>query len=186
MHGNKYWPYATLSLAHAYLWNGDADKSFKMLRWTLDNQTAPGVYAWSEVVNPKNMRFGGGDMPHGWGAAEYILLLRDMLVRDDGVNITLLSGVPKEWLCGGKVIKVDGAPVRGGKIGFEVLGSLDKGRVELHILPSTRLFKPVEVHLPVGGIKVMSDRGQAVKTTGDTIVLPSGTRRAIITVSTGH
>jgi hypothetical protein len=47
-------------------------------------------------------------------------LLRNLLVRDDGNGVDLLSGVSPAWLRAGDHIAVRDAPIHGGEISFRV------------------------------------------------------------------
>jgi hypothetical protein len=63
-----------------------------------------------------------GDIPHGWAAAEFTLLLRDMLFfeanEDEDPHIYLAPGIVPRWLDDGQAVvclrRTDGArcPVR--------------------------------------------------------------------------
>ena len=64
-----------------------------------------------------------GDIPHGWAAAEFNLLLRDILFfeagEDDDPHIYLAPGVMPHWVRDGERVAVDGAPtVFGGPFGY--------------------------------------------------------------------
>jgi hypothetical protein len=48
--------------------------------------------------------------PHGWFAAEYVELLRNMLVREDGPALDLMSALPPAWLAAGRHVGVLNAP----------------------------------------------------------------------------
>ena len=48
--------------------------------------------------------------PHGWFAAEYVALLRNMLVREQGNDVYLMSALSPAWLRPGKRISVARAP----------------------------------------------------------------------------
>ncbi len=50
--------------------------------------------------------------PHGWFAAELVALLRNMLVRESGAGLELLSAVPSRWLVPGRPTVVRGAPTK--------------------------------------------------------------------------
>lgn len=56
----------------------------------------------------------GGTVPHLWAAALYVTTLRNMLVREEGRDIHLLSAVPAAWLEPGKKISFENAPTRFG------------------------------------------------------------------------
>ncbi len=54
--------------------------------------------------------------PNGWWAAEYVTLLRNMLVREDGSDLVLLSAVPPAWLRGRRPLVVRRAPTLRGRV----------------------------------------------------------------------
>ncbi len=56
--------------------------------------------------------------PHGWFAAEYVTLLRNMLVRDDGGRLTLMSALSPEWVGHGRAVSVAKAPTTFGRVSF--------------------------------------------------------------------
>jgi hypothetical protein len=82
-------------------------------------------------------------LPHGWWAAEYVALLRNMLVRESGTkDVRLLSAVPAQWLAPGKRIAVAGAPTARGPVTFAVRGTLTGAVVtwRTRLAPGTRLL----------------------------------------------
>jgi hypothetical protein len=54
--------------------------------------------------------------PHATYSAELVTLIRNMLVRDDGRQVDLLSALPTAWLEPGKVTAVTGAPTTLGPV----------------------------------------------------------------------
>jgi hypothetical protein len=56
--------------------------------------------------------------PHGWFAAEYVQLLRNMLVREHGDGIALMSALSRAWLEPGESVSVRDAPTTFGKVSF--------------------------------------------------------------------
>jgi hypothetical protein len=54
--------------------------------------------------------------PHGTYSAELVTLIRNMLVRDDGQRISLLSALPGDWLKPGAVTAVTRAPTTLGPV----------------------------------------------------------------------
>lgn len=60
-----------------------------------------------------------GDGDHGWAAAEYLSLLRQILVREVPDGLELCSGVPREWLSKGG-IRLGGATTEHGRLDLEV------------------------------------------------------------------
>ncbi len=96
--------------------------------------------------------------PHGWWAAEYVVLLRNMLVREQGTNaVRLLSAVPGQWLRPGRRISVVGAPTRRGPVSFWIRGTSDGGLVTWR----TRLQRGTKLLLtvPGGGLRAVTLHG---------------------------
>lgn len=58
--------------------------------------------------------------PHGWYAAEYVALLRNMLVREDGGRIVLGSALSPAWLRPGRSVRVRAAPTPAGRVSFSL------------------------------------------------------------------
>ena len=57
-------------------------------------------------------------VPHGWWAAEYVTLLRNMLVREEGNGVVLMSALSPSWLKAGQVVGVSDAPTTFGTVAF--------------------------------------------------------------------
>jgi hypothetical protein len=89
---------------------------------------------WEYSIRPWGDRdFSGNLAPHGWFAAEYRNLLRNMMVREEGSTLHLLSAVSPDWIAPGKTIKVQNASTYFGKIGFELhLVSDSEANLEIH------------------------------------------------------
>jgi hypothetical protein len=58
--------------------------------------------------------------PHGWFAAEYVALLRNMLVREDGRGLVLMSALSPSWLQPGDPVAVRSAPTTRGRVSFRL------------------------------------------------------------------
>jgi hypothetical protein len=86
--------------------------------------------------------------PHGWFAAEYRTLLRNMLVREEGDQLHLLSVLSPEWIGSGKTIVVTQAPTYFGTVAYTLDQPAD-GEAVLHLNTAfTRAPKQILVHLP--------------------------------------
>jgi hypothetical protein len=84
--------------------------------------------------------------PHGWWAAEYVALLRNMLVREQGASdVRLLSAVPAQWLRPGRRISITGAPTKRGRVSLWVRGVKGGARVvwRTRLQAGTRLLLTV-------------------------------------------
>lgn len=104
--------------------------------------------------------------PHGWFAAEYAMLVRNMLIREDGDELVLMSAISPAWLKPGEAIAVHDAPTTFGKVDFTLRPTDAGARLEWHadVPEGTRIKWP----LPEWASDVKADGLR-----GDTIVLPS-------------
>jgi hypothetical protein len=103
------WTYFEAGQAHNLVLLGHRERAWVTIRHFLDESTAPGLYTQHEGIGDENsslqwQRSRGWDdiphvTPHGWTAAEFLLLLRDCLLREtpDGA-LVVGSGIPAEWL----------------------------------------------------------------------------------------
>jgi hypothetical protein len=77
---------------------------------------------WETGIHPYGSRSVDDNMsPHGWWAAEYVTLLRNMLVREDGERLMLGSALPAAWLRPGRRIGVRRAPSAFGSVSWTLL-----------------------------------------------------------------
>lgn len=135
---NFFWGY-NVKLAHPLIYLGMEKTALKNIEWSLRHQSCPG--GWMEAmpsrINKKGLREinknGGivGDVPHGWSAAHYVLLLRDMLLREEGQKLILCSCIPGPWLGDGKCIEIKKAPTYFGELGYRIESRLKKGYIKL-------------------------------------------------------
>jgi len=95
----------------------------------------------------KTRDFGMNLAPHGWFAAEYRTLLRNMVVREEGKNLHLLSAVSPEWIRPGETILVENAPTDFGTVSFKLVCQKRKAVLTLdsdfHYQPDS-----IILHLP--------------------------------------
>ena len=131
-----YGAYLTLQLAHAFLLIGDVARMDQCLTWAIGDAAYATVSqvggperdqvvqgAWNEQhCYPIATDFAFvpgrwwymGDIPHGWAAAEFNLLLRDICFfeadEDGSPHIYIAPGVPPHWLAGNGAITISNAP----------------------------------------------------------------------------
>ncbi|MFL5842183.1 MAG: hypothetical protein ACJ77Z_17180, partial [Thermoleophilaceae bacterium] len=106
--------------------------------------------------------------PHGWFAAEYVTLLRNMLVRERPDGIALMSALSPQWLRPGEAVSVHDAPTTFGKVSFTLRPTDDGARLEWHadVPEGTSLHWP----LPAFAHDVKAD---GIEKDGHTILLPA-------------
>jgi hypothetical protein len=108
--------------------------------------------------------------PHGWFAAEYVTLLRNMLVRERPDGIALMSALSPAWLKPGESVSVHDAPTAYGKLSFTLRPTDDGARLEWHAdVPEGT---PIHWPLPAFAKDVQSDN---LEKDGRTVLLPART-----------
>jgi len=93
---NGIWNYAASFYAHAHLWLGHSKKAAATL-YAFANHACP-LLCWREEQNPRgNPENYVGDMPHNWASAEFIRLIRHLLILERGRDLHLLPAMPAAW-----------------------------------------------------------------------------------------
>lgn len=184
-YGSNDWPYAGLSLAHAFYRLGMVDRTWQMLQWALDHQTAPGLYSWCESVDPQQFAYRSGDCPHSWMAAEIVLLVRDVLVREDGTRLHL-GPYPADWLPPGGAVVAKRFPTRFGSVSYTLRRAADGRSLDLTLSGSSGPDGYV-VSLPASlPLRAVTADGHPVPLVNPTEVrLPPGTRQATFVLKHG-
>lgn len=111
-------------------------------------------------INPwSNRDFRANLTPHGWFAAKYRNMLRNMLVREREDTLHLLSVISPAWAKPGQAISVKNAPTRFGPVSFDV--RFKKNGMVLRFQPRfTRPPSMVAVHLPYFVSGAVADKGK--------------------------
>lgn len=107
--------YLTLQLAFVELACGD-HRALDRLEWMLSAATP--TFTWPEAIHP--LLGGGcmGDGHHGWAAADFLSLVRAMLLREVDDEIALCSMLPTAWR--GRDLAVERAPTHHGLVSFSL------------------------------------------------------------------
>lgn len=119
--------------------------------------------------------------PHGWFAAEFRTMLRNMMVREDGRQMHLLSVMSPEWMGAGKTIRVERAPTEFGEVGF-TLTQPDAGSAVIDLQTQWR-EKPdaLVLHLPwFADLKSVTVDGKTVRPQNGAVTLPASARQVRI------
>ncbi len=89
--------YLTLHVAQVLLRAGDT-RFFAAVKATA--QLASPTGQWPEAIHPQTKGGCMGDGQHIWATAEWVLMIRNMFVREEESTKTLIlcSGIPQEWL----------------------------------------------------------------------------------------
>jgi len=88
-------PYLTLHIAQVLLRSGDLRHQQVMQVIT---ELASSTGQWPEAVHPTTKGGCMGDGQHVWAAAEWLLMVRNSFVREEGLDrLVLCSGLPQAW-----------------------------------------------------------------------------------------
>ena len=140
--------YLTLHVAQVLLRAGDARYLQLMDRVA---ELASPTGQWPEAIHPRTLGGCMGDGQHVWAAAEWILMIRNCFVREEGEGLVLCSGVPLRWLQSGRPVTFGPAPTSFGTV-FIILrpaGDNDRRRVDINWQGSWHAAPPaIKVCLP--------------------------------------
>jgi hypothetical protein len=129
------------------------------------------------AIRPWGTRdFGLNLSPHGWFAAKFRAALRNMLVREQGDDLHLLSVTSPEWFKAGDSISVERAPTNFGQVAFTLKVS-DDSHASLDLTANFRVApKRVILHAPwFLTITEITADGKPLKP-GSEVLVPTGTR----------
>ncbi len=119
-------PYLTLHIAQVLLRAGDAAAPELMRRV---GALASPTGQWPEAVHPRTLGGCMGDGQHVWAAAEWVLMLRNCLLREEGDGLVLGGGVPEDWLAAGRAVRFGPAPTAFGPVTLTIEADGDAARV---------------------------------------------------------
>jgi len=146
------WTYSASFSAHAWLAAGRPDKAIDYL-YAFANHAAP-TRVWREeqpLVDAHTLLL-SGDMPHNWASAEFIRLVRHLLVFERGESLELLPGLPAGWIVPDRPLRLERTPTRFGPVTLRLRGD-GSGEVQIEVERDTawpRRPNPVLLHLPAG------------------------------------
>lgn len=170
------WNYSASFYAHVWLYTGHPQKAIDYL-YAFANHASP-TRAWREEQAFRSAHHGYwvGDMPHNWASAEFIRLVRHMLVLERGQRLELLPALPAQWIIPGKSVVVERTPTRFGPVTLE-LHFHDSTTAKLTYTCNKSGSHPAQeciVHVDAlkrAGIKQLTLNGRAVSLDQDTIAL---------------
>ncbi len=155
-HWKGTWSYHASFAAHVALYAGDPAQAVDYL-YALANRAAT-TRVWREehsLQSHPQVRY-VGDMPHNWASAEFIRLVRNLLVMEIGDELHLLRGLPEEWIVAGKQVIVEETPTRFGPVSITVSADED-GEIDVSVKQDmTWPLRPIrtEMRMPAGAMDV--------------------------------
>jgi hypothetical protein len=146
------WTYHAGFAAQAFIYGRKPEKAVDYLYAFANHASTTRVWREEQSLKDSGIGFAWGDMPHNWASAEFIRLVRHLIVFERGDTLEILPGVPAAWLGPDTKITVERTPTRFGKVTVEVKTNAD-GNGTIHIkrdLTWPTPAKEATVHLPKG------------------------------------
>ncbi|MBW1817888.1 MAG: hypothetical protein JRJ60_12110 [Deltaproteobacteria bacterium] len=81
---------------------------------------------WPEAIHPRTRGGCMGDGQHVWAAAEWVLMIRNCFIREEGNSLILASGIPHNWLRGKSTLSFGPAPNSFGTLRLSIKPERDK------------------------------------------------------------
>jgi hypothetical protein len=157
------WNYFASFWAHAHLWLGQGEKAAEIL-YAYANHASP-LRAWREEQPPKGEKTQApfvGDMPHNWASAEFIRLVRNILVLERGGELHFFEGLPRPWLAPGAKVILRGVATDFGPLTMTLETAADGASAHLTVVPpADPNLKRVVVHLGAWTAKGKIDEKKA-------------------------
>ena len=106
-------PYLTLHMAQVLLRAGDP-RYLELMDTVAALATPTGQ--WPEAIHPRTRGGCMGDGQHVWAAAEWVLMVRNCFVREEGDRLILGAGVAPRWMAVGSPLTFGPAPTTFGPL----------------------------------------------------------------------
>jgi hypothetical protein len=141
------WNYAASFYGHAHIWLGHGKKAAATL-YAFGNHACP-LLCWREEQNPKGRKEKYvGDMPHNWASAEFIRMVRHLLILERGNELHLLHGLPHAWTRPGNKTQMLDIPTSFGPLSLTLEMAQKGNSATIEITPPRRDSpKNIKVHL---------------------------------------
>jgi hypothetical protein len=111
-------PAQNARLAQIYLTKKDP-KAFAILDWL--NKVTTDTATWPEYLHPSTLNGISGAGHSGLASAEYLQLIRNMLIKEEKETLTITPFIPETWLnAEGQTISAQDFPTIFGLISFEL------------------------------------------------------------------
>ena len=81
---------------------------------------------WPEAIHPRTCGGCMGDGQHVWAAAEWVLMIRNCFVREEGNRLIIASGIPRSWLRGRETLSFGPASTSFGTVSLSIESERDK------------------------------------------------------------
>ncbi len=138
--------YLTLHLAQTLLRNGDM-RCVELVHTVADLASPTGQ--WPEAIHPHTLGGCMGDGHHGWASAEWLMMIRNMILREEGDRLLVGSGIPRDWLDQRKPISLAGTLTPYGRTDVDIRPRNDGPHHQVTVKTAGRNHpETLEIRLP--------------------------------------
>jgi hypothetical protein len=168
--------YLSLHVAQCLLLQRNHD-AWKIIAWVLRH--ASPTFTWAEGIHPITRHGNMGDGHHGWALADFLLLVRNLLLFEENDHLVLTPIMPEEWTTEMNVIKVDDAPTYFGDVSFTIAFGERTATLVINSHWRDDALKYIEWNLPFALREAGTETG-AVEIIGNAVRLSRDTRRVVV------
>lgn len=145
--------YLTLHLAQVYLRAGRSE--YWPLIQAVANLASP-TGQWPEAVHPKTLGGCMGDGQHAWAAADWIMAMRHLFIREEHDTLIIAPGIPAAWLMEGDPLHFGPTLTRFGPVSVTI--TTTKENIDIHWDGNWRKQPTaIEVALPTATALTLTD-----------------------------
>jgi hypothetical protein len=128
--------------------------AWDLVAWLLRH--ASPTYAWPEAIHPRSGGGAYGDGAHGWASADWLLLLRNGCLAEEGDRLVLGAGWPGAWFATPGEIAARAAPTAHGPLDLTLTWTGAEA-VALRLAPTTPPPGGYDLRLPFPVARVIVD-----------------------------
>ena len=121
-------PYLTLHLAQVLLRAGDK-RYIPLVKSVAEHASSAGQ--WPEAIHPATAGGCMGDGQHGWAAAEWVMMMRGLFVREEEDRLVVAPGLFPEWLNSGEDLRFGPTSTKFGTVTVRVDTGGDRPEVKV-------------------------------------------------------
>jgi hypothetical protein len=136
--------YLTLAIAQTLL--RFKDPRYRVMIEAVAN-LASSTGQWPEAIHPNTGGGCMGDGQHGWAAAEWVMMIRNLFVREEKNSIVIGSGVFSEWFEGSEKVHFGPTLTPAGAVSVEFATRADGLRVSIET-DTRSLGSTIELAVP--------------------------------------
>jgi len=133
----------SLRIAHYHALGKSDYETWTLLRRVIELLSE--FHTLPDFVEPRSGAGSSGSGSSILAAADLLLILREMVVYEDGPDIIVLPAIPDEWFTSSVPLQVSGLPLSTGVIDVEVGTSRNQHQIEVKM---SNLPNELEIHVP--------------------------------------